>query len=122
MRRIGVLMGYAEGDREGQEFVAAFREGLQKLGWIEGRNVRIDARWGAGSEEPTQQLAKELVALNPDLILSPQHGNHRGPPEANPHHPRRFRERHRSDRQWFCGELAEAGRQRHRLCQYGRTR
>jgi putative ABC transport system substrate-binding protein len=70
MRRIGVLMGYAEGDREGQAFVAAFREGLQKLGWIEGRNVRMDARWGAGSEEPTQQLAKELVALNPDLILS----------------------------------------------------
>lgn len=70
IRRIGVLMGYAEGDREGQAFVAAFRDGLQKLGWVEGRNVRIDARWGAGREEPTQQLAKELVALNPDLILS----------------------------------------------------
>ena len=67
MRRIGVLMGYAEGDREGQAFVAAFREGLRKLGWIEGRNVQIDARWGAGSEEPTQRLAKELVALNPTV-------------------------------------------------------
>jgi len=70
VKRIGVLMGYAEGDREGQAFVATCREGLQKLGWIEGRNVRIDARWGAGSEEPTQQFAKELVALKPDLILS----------------------------------------------------
>jgi putative ABC transport system substrate-binding protein len=70
MRRIGVLMGYAEGDREGQAFVTAFREELQKFGWIEGRNVRIDARWGAGSAEPTQQFAKELVALKPDIILS----------------------------------------------------
>ena len=69
-RRIGVLMGYAEGDREGQAFVTAFREGLQKLGWIEGRNVQIDARCGAGSAEPTQQFAKELVELKPDLILS----------------------------------------------------
>jgi putative tryptophan/tyrosine transport system substrate-binding protein len=69
-RRIGVLMGYAEGDREGQAFVTAFREGLQQLGWAEGRNVQIDARWGAGSAEPTLQYAKELVALKPDLILS----------------------------------------------------
>jgi putative tryptophan/tyrosine transport system substrate-binding protein len=70
MRRIGVLMGYAEGDREGRAFVAAFREGLQKLGWIEGRNILIDARWGSGRDEPTQQFAQELVALKPDLILS----------------------------------------------------
>ena len=63
-------MGYAEGDREGQTFVTAFREGLQKLGWVDGRNVRIDARWGAGREEPTRQMAKELVVSNPDLILS----------------------------------------------------
>ena len=47
MRRIGVLMGYAESDREGQAHVAAFREGLQKLGWTEGRNIRIDTRWAA---------------------------------------------------------------------------
>ena len=42
MRRIGVLMPYAESDREGQAFVAAFREGLQTLGWAEGRNILID--------------------------------------------------------------------------------
>src|SRR5436309_2324549 len=69
-RRIGVLMGYAEGDREGQAFVTAFREGLRQLGWAEGRNVRIDARWGAGGAEATQQYATELVALKPDLMLS----------------------------------------------------
>jgi len=48
MRRIGVLMAYAEGDREGASFVATFREGLQQLGWAEGRNIRIDFRWAAG--------------------------------------------------------------------------
>ena len=69
-RRIGVLMGYAEGDREGQAFVTAFREGLQQFGWAEGRNIQIDARWGAGSAELTLQYATELVALKPDLILS----------------------------------------------------
>ena len=71
MRRIGVLMAYAESDREGQACVAAFREGLQKLGWAEGRNIRIDTRWATpGDAEAMQRFAKELVALQPDLILS----------------------------------------------------
>jgi putative ABC transport system substrate-binding protein len=70
MRRIGVLMGFAESDREGQAFVAAFREGLQKLAWAEGRNIQIDYRWTALDEELIQQFAKELVALQPDLILT----------------------------------------------------
>ena len=56
---------------EGQAFVAAFREGLQKLGWTEGRNIRIDTRWATpGDVEAMQRFAKELVALQPDLILS----------------------------------------------------
>ena len=46
MRRIGLLMTYDESDPEGQSVVAAFREGLQKLGWAKGRNIRIDTRWG----------------------------------------------------------------------------
>jgi putative ABC transport system substrate-binding protein len=71
MRRIGVLMGYAESDREGQAFVAAFREQLQQLGWAEGRNVRIDTRWATPADaDLMQRFAKELVALQPDLILS----------------------------------------------------
>src|SRR5215813_5434559 len=70
IRRIGVLMGFAESDREGQAFVAAFRDGLQKLGWAGGRNIQIDYRWTALDKELIQQFAKELVALQPDLILT----------------------------------------------------
>jgi putative tryptophan/tyrosine transport system substrate-binding protein len=70
MRRIGVLMGFAESDPEGQALVAAFREGLEKLGWAEGRNVRIDYRWTALDKELMQRFAKELVALQPDVILT----------------------------------------------------
>jgi ABC-type uncharacterized transport system substrate-binding protein len=70
IRLIGVLMAYAESDPEGQAWVAAFRERLQKLGWVEGRNIRIDTRWATPDVEAMQRFAKELVALQPDLILS----------------------------------------------------
>jgi putative ABC transport system substrate-binding protein len=71
VRRIGVLMGYPESNREGQAFVSALREGLQKLGWTDGRNIRIDMRWAASSDaNAVDRYAKELVAAQPDLILS----------------------------------------------------
>jgi putative ABC transport system substrate-binding protein len=70
VRRIAVLMAFVESDPEAQAWVAAFREGLQKLGWAEGRNIRIDTRWGAVDSDSRQRFAKELVALQPDLILS----------------------------------------------------
>jgi putative tryptophan/tyrosine transport system substrate-binding protein len=70
MRRIGVLMGSAESDRDRQAFVAAFREELQTLGWAENRNIRIDTRWAPPDGEAIQRLTMELVALQPDLILS----------------------------------------------------
>jgi len=69
VRRIGVLMTYAENDAEGRARIAAFREELQKLGWTEGRNVRIDIHWGALDAESRQRFAQELAALQPDLIL-----------------------------------------------------
>ena len=71
VRRIGVLMGYPESDPEAQAFIAAFRGGLRKLGWTEGRNTRIDTRWATPADtDSMQQFAKELVASQPDLILS----------------------------------------------------
>jgi putative ABC transport system substrate-binding protein len=71
MRRIGVLMGLAESDPRAHARLAAFRKGLEMLGWAEGRNVRIDIRWTTTSDVPAmQRFAKELVALHPDLLLS----------------------------------------------------
>ena len=70
MRRIGVLMAYAESNSEAQAELAAFREALQKLGWREGRNIEIEIRWAALDPKAMQQFAKELVSLQPDLILS----------------------------------------------------
>lgn len=70
MRRIGVLMAFAESDHEAQSWVAAFREELPKLGWTEGRNIEIDTRWATADVESMQRFAKELVALQPDLILT----------------------------------------------------
>jgi putative tryptophan/tyrosine transport system substrate-binding protein len=71
VRRIGVLMGYPENDLEGPVFFAAFREGLEKLGWVEDRNIRFDIRWARPEDaEARRRFAKEIVALQPDLILS----------------------------------------------------
>jgi ABC-type uncharacterized transport system substrate-binding protein len=70
MRRVGALMGFAENDREGQTLIAAFRGGLHNLGWAEGRNIRFDIRWATLDPESVQRYAKELVELQPDLILS----------------------------------------------------
>jgi putative ABC transport system substrate-binding protein len=70
MRRIGALIPLAESDAEAQTEVTAFREGLQQLGWMDGRNARIDIRWAAGDVGRIRTYAKELVALQPDVILA----------------------------------------------------
>ncbi|MFZ2137554.1 MAG: ABC transporter substrate-binding protein [Xanthobacteraceae bacterium] len=70
MRRIGVLTNIAENDPESKARNAAFQQGLQQLGWIDGRNVRIDTRWTLGDAERTRKYAAELVALSPDVILA----------------------------------------------------
>jgi len=71
MRRVGVLMATAEDDPETKPRLAGFRQGLQKLGWSEGRNVHLDTRFAsAPNADEAKALAKELVALQPDLILA----------------------------------------------------
>jgi putative tryptophan/tyrosine transport system substrate-binding protein len=70
VRRIAVLMGYAESDPEARLRLAAFKEGLALLGWVDGRNLKIDLRWTAGDVNRASAYAKELVALQPEVILS----------------------------------------------------
>jgi len=71
VRRVGVLMGYPDNNLEAQAWVATFHQGLQKLGWVEGRNIHSDSRWAGGEDtEALQKFARELVALDPHVILS----------------------------------------------------
>jgi putative tryptophan/tyrosine transport system substrate-binding protein len=70
VRRIGVLMGYAEGDSETKIRVAAFRQRLEKRGWSEGRNLQIEIRFAAANADEYEPLAKELLATQPEVILA----------------------------------------------------
>jgi len=70
MRRVGVLSSLAETDPEAQAWDAAFRKRLVELGWIDGRSVHIDYRWGAGSVDRMRLFARELVQLNPDALVT----------------------------------------------------
>jgi putative ABC transport system substrate-binding protein len=68
LRRLGVLMDYAEHDPEGRDRVAALRLGLEQLGWVEGRNMHIDYCWGAADIARINECGSELVRLKPDVI------------------------------------------------------
>jgi putative tryptophan/tyrosine transport system substrate-binding protein len=70
MRRIGVFLPGAADDPEYQARMEAFRQGLAELGWSDGGNVRIDARWGSGDADRYRQYAAELVALAPDVLVA----------------------------------------------------
>jgi putative ABC transport system substrate-binding protein len=70
LRRIGVLTGFGENDPEATAYLSKFTRGLAELGWIDGRNLRIDVRWAAGSVDRARMYAKELVDLKPDVILA----------------------------------------------------
>ncbi len=71
VRRIGVLMNFPSTDPEGQALLAEFTRHLAELGWTEGRNVRIDVRWGASNVDLMRTFAKELIGLQPDVLLAP---------------------------------------------------
>jgi putative ABC transport system substrate-binding protein len=68
--RIGVLMSVAADDPEGKARFTAFQQGLQQLGWVEGRNVRIETRWSGGNTDDARKYAVELIAVTPDVILA----------------------------------------------------
>ena len=70
MRRIGILMLFAEDDPAAKSRTAAFIEGLQQLGWTVGRNIEIDIRWGAAEAVRSRRQAAELVTLAPDVVLA----------------------------------------------------
>jgi len=70
MRRIGVLVGTAADDPESQARVAAFKKGLQQLGWADGRNVQLDIHWATTNTAEIRRHAAELAALAPDVILA----------------------------------------------------
>jgi hypothetical protein len=69
MRRIGLLIHYSQTDREGQDRIAAFLDTLQRLGWTDGRNVRIEYRWSAGDSAREKVFGAELVRSMPDVIV-----------------------------------------------------
>jgi putative tryptophan/tyrosine transport system substrate-binding protein len=70
MRRISVLMAYDENDPEGKAYLSGFMQGLAELGWTDGRNLRMDVRWAAGNVDRVRMYAKELVDLQPNVILA----------------------------------------------------
>ena len=70
MRRLGVLSNIGESDMEAQSMAAALHRGLRGLGWVNGRNLQVDHRWGAGNPERIAAFAKELVALKPEVIVA----------------------------------------------------
>ncbi len=69
VRRVGVIMGFAEDDEVWQAYLASFRQGLQELGWTDGRNIRFDYRATGDSEERMRAMAEEVVGLTPDVIF-----------------------------------------------------
>src|SRR5262245_57218434 len=70
MPRIGVLMPYAENDPEVSPRIIALRQGLEQFGWTDGRNLRIEHRWSASDLDSMHNLARELVDLRPEVILT----------------------------------------------------
>src|SRR5438270_7520836 len=69
-RHIGALMLISEADPRSEGYIASFRQRLQELGWMDGRNTTIDIRWGAGDSTSFRRYAAELAALAPDVVLA----------------------------------------------------
>jgi ABC-type uncharacterized transport system substrate-binding protein len=116
MRRIGVLMGYPEGDPQAQANITALLQGLQNLGWIEGRDVKIDYRWAGGDPDKARTFARELIAMMPDLMVSSTNQVTRI--LGNADHTDRIRLRRGPGWQRLCGQSGASRQEPHRLCQF----
>src|SRR5712671_4547793 len=68
-KRVGVLIGRPENDAEGRSYKVAFQQAMEQMGWRPGNNVVVDYRWMAGDPKLAEMLAKELVALRPDILV-----------------------------------------------------
>src|SRR5499433_1845518 len=120
MRRIGVLVGaLPPGDPEWQARGTAFVQGLQELGWTDGRNVRIEYRWGLGDPDRLRKYAAELVALAPDVILAAGALAVASLQQTNRSVPIVFANVVDPVGAGLCRDLGTAGRQHHRLREYG---
>ena len=117
VRRIGVLVAATADDAElSGAAIAAFQQGLQQLGWSDGRNVHIDIRWAADQRSTTcREHAAELAALAPDVILAVRQPECGGVVAGNPHRPNRVRACRRSSRLRLREEPGQTGRQRYWL-------
>ena len=101
MRRLGMLMNRAADDPRGQVELAAFQQALQQLGWSDGRNIRIDTRWGENNVDRDRGYAAELVALAPDLHISQRHTERGSVATCHPHSADRVRAGFRSGRRGY---------------------
>lgn len=70
IQRIGVLMGFPEGDPHAQSYISAMRQKLESLGWVESRNIQIDYRWAGGDPEKARAFARELIGMTPSVIVT----------------------------------------------------
>jgi hypothetical protein len=105
VRRIGVLLGWDE-NAIAQAWFSGFTRGISELGWIDGRDLRMDLRWAAGNVDRMRSLAKELVGLAPDLILAKYDAGNRCAPTRDADHPDCICGHLRPRRRWFRGELS----------------
>ena len=115
MRRLGVLMGFAEEDHEAQARIAGFKQALEGLGWTNGRNIEFNYRWTLGDADRMRVYARELVQLAPDVIMERYNSGAGGSAAGNRHRPDRVCKRLRSGRQWPRRQSGSTWRQQYWL-------
>src|SRR5262245_56186295 len=115
VRRIGALMYLAADDPESPARVVAFARGLQEFGWIEGRNIQIEYRWGGGDMDRVRRYAAEIGCFGAGCHPGQQRLSFGSAAKCNPHCANRLCERHRSCRRWIRRKPFAPGRQYNRI-------